>query len=599
MRNTANRQKACVEQAVKQFLPPCQERCPIGEDIQRTNVLLSLLPKDPVQARQGLIEIGDYLFEGNPFFPVCGYICGVCEPGCNYRTKGGSIRRRLIERFLSDSYLNYLDRKEEFGIEKKDDRVAVVGGGPAGLICAYFLSRKGYRVTVFEASGKLGGALWLIPHYRMPKIILQRVIENMVRISGVDVRLDCKIGEGKLSLGKLKKDGYKAIFIAKGAPAPRVLTFNGMPVDHHDLDGVFYGQTFLSEMSRGILVRDYFTGKRVIVIGGGNPAFDAARSARRLGAVVTLIALECESEHSRDRLPADHEEIRGAWQEGIKIVYSHGVSRILGRDGRFTGIMAPRCISVFDKEGNFNPQFQTSGIKTIQGDVLIISIGQGPNKALFEEEGLLDDRGKVDLDPVTLQSNRKDWVFVGGDVRNLGLLVDALRDGREAAESIERYLKGLNVSAGRKRHVEGMQIPLRKDSSYRSGPDVSWTPPDKRMHFQLFEKGFTLEEAVSEAKRCLVCGPCITCRACEEAGIQDEIPSVQVLERRCSGCGICVAACRYGAAYVGEAAGAVISETDIFRCKGCGMCVSACPVGARRLLDSELEDRCAAVYAAL
>ena len=210
--------EASVEPAIKQCLAPCQERCPINEDIQRTNVLISLLPEDINQAKEGLIQIGDYLFENNPLFPVCGYVCGICELGCNYQSKGGSIRRRLLKRFVSDYFLNHLDEKKEYDVVKDKGNVAVIGGGPGGLMCAFHLGRKGYRVTIFEASGRLGGALWLIPHYRLPKIVLQRVIENMLRVAGVEVKYNSRIGEGNLSLDKLKKDGYKAVFIAKGTP---------------------------------------------------------------------------------------------------------------------------------------------------------------------------------------------------------------------------------------------------------------------------------------------------------------------------------------------------------------------------------------------
>ncbi len=315
--------------------------------------------------------------------------------------------------------------------------------------------------------------------------------------------------------------------------------------------------------------------------------------------MITQIALECEDEKSRDRLPADHEEIRGARQEGIKVIFSHGVSRILGRNGKFTGILAPKCTSVFDREGRFNPQFQTQGINTLQADVLVISVGQGSNRNLFEGEGLLDENGRLDVNPLTLQSNRKDWVFVGGDVRSLGMLVDALKDGREAARSIERYLKGLNIVSGRKRYVEALDMPLLKGNRSFSGSEVEWLPPGKRMHFQLFEKGFTLEEAVREARRCLSCGPCISCKACVSIGIQKEIPIVTVREGLCSGCGICVSACRYDSAHVKDVNGALLSGTDLFRCKGCGMCVSACPTKARTLSDAELETRRADVYASL
>ena len=599
MWKTSNKNGACVEPAIKQFVPPCQERCPINEDIQRTNVLMSLLPDDPAKAREGLIQIGDYLFENNPFFPVCGYVCGICELGCNYKTKGGSIRRRLLKRFVSDHYLNHLDKKEEYEILRKDDHVAVIGGGPGGLMCAFFLSRKGYRVTIFEASSRLGGALWLIPHYRLPKVVLQRVIENMLRLVGIEVRYNSKVGEDKLSLSRLQKSGFKAVFIAKGTPAPRVLTFNGESLENQELEGVMYGQTLLYEVSRGILVKDYFGGKRVIVIGGGNVAFDVARTARRLGGNVTVVALECEDKTLKDGIPADHEEIRGAWEEGIKIVYSRGVSKILGRNGKFAGILSPRCTSVFDKEGRFNPTFDTENIITVKGDVLIITVGQGADRALLQREGLLDEQGRLDVDPLTLQSNRKDWVFVGGDVRRIGFMVDAMHEGREAAESIERYLKGLSISTGRKRAFESLDIPQLKQGDYRSEPEVVWIPPENRMHFQLFEKGFTLGEAITEARRCLACGPCMSCRACISVGIQESIPTVQVHESVCSGCGICVSSCHYGAAYVRPGETGLLSATDMFRCKGCGMCVSACPAGARELLETDLEKKLSEAYASL
>ncbi|MGZ6292820.1 MAG: FAD-dependent oxidoreductase [Syntrophales bacterium] len=591
--------EASVEPAIKQCLAPCQERCPINEDIQRTNVLISLLPEDINQAKEGLIQIGDYLFENNPLFPVCGYVCGICELGCNYQSKGGSIRRRLLKRFVSDYFLNHLDEKKEYDVVKDKGNVAVIGGGPGGLMCAFHLGRKGYRVTIFEASGRLGGALWLIPHYRLPKIVLQRVIENMLRVAGVEVKYNSRIGEGNLTLDKLKKDGYKAVFIAKGTPSPRVLTFGRELVENQDLDGVMYGQTFLYEVSRGILVKDYLGGRKVIVIGGGNVAFDAARSAKRLGGDVTLVALESEDKSSKDGIPADHEEIRGAWEEGIRIIYSRGVSKILGEEGRFTGIVSPKCTSVFDKDGRFNPEFDTGDTVTINGDALIITVGQGPDRAFLQGEGLLDENGRLAVDPLTLQSGNKDWVFVGGDVRRVGFMVDAMREGQEAAESIERYLKGIDIRAGRKKEFEAFAIPELKDEDYRAEPEVVWIPAEKRVHFQMFEKGFTLKEAIEEARRCLCCGPCVSCKACISIGMQDELPSVAVHEHLCSGCGICVSSCHYGAAYLKEQGGHLVSTIDIFRCKACGMCVSACPAGARELMGSDMEERIAEVYASL
>ena len=221
MWQTIHKGAASVEPAIRQFLPPCQVQCPINEDIQRTNVLISLLADDLELARDGIIQIGDYLYEKNPLFTVCGYVCGLCELECNYQAKGGAIRRRLLKRFVSDTYTYHLNQKEEFELVKYKENIAVVGGGPGGLMCAYDLSKRGYRVTIFEASDRLGGALWLIPQYRLPEKVLTSAIDNLIRIAGIDVKTNAQVGEGKLTLEKLRNDGFKAVFIAKGTPAPR------------------------------------------------------------------------------------------------------------------------------------------------------------------------------------------------------------------------------------------------------------------------------------------------------------------------------------------------------------------------------------------
>jgi len=439
---------AHVEEAIKQLLPPCQIKCPINEDIQRTNVLISLLPDDMYSAKQGIMQIGDYLWEKNPFFLVCGYICGLCELECNYKTKGGAIRRRLLKRFLSDYYTDPLYSKPEWNIVKDKESVAVMGGGPAGLMCAYELSKKGYKTTVFEASDRLGGALWLIPEYRMPAHTLQATLDNMVRIAGIEVRYNAPIGQGKLTFDKLRIDGYKAIFMAKGTPYSRTLTFDGQVVEGQDLSGVMYGNTFLYEVSHGNIGPGYFDNQRVIVIGGGNVAFDVGRTARRLGGQVTIVALECEDKTSKDGIPADEEEISGAWEEGIKIVHSRGVRKINGEGGRFRSVDSPKCVSVFDDSG-FNPKFDTDDCMLLDGDILMIAVGQMPDRVLLQNENLLDNRGRLAVDTFTLQSLKREMVFVGGDVRKIGFMIEAVKEGIEAAESIHRYLRGLNMRDGR------------------------------------------------------------------------------------------------------------------------------------------------------
>jgi NADPH-dependent glutamate synthase beta subunit-like oxidoreductase len=585
-----------VEPAVRQCLPPCQIKCPINEDIQRTNVLISLLPDDPDLAKEGMLQISDYLYDKNPFFNICGYICGICELECNYLKKGGAIKRKLLKRFLSDVYTAHLRELGGFKIVKDKEKVAVIGGGPGGLMCAYHLGKKGYSVTIIEASDRLGGALWLVPDYRLPKDVLQTTVENLVRIGSIDVRYDNRLGTANLTLKGLEDEGYQAAFLATGLPYPRVLTFERQSVEGQDLAGVMYGHTYLYEVSHGNIPPDYFKGKRVIVTGGGNVAFDVGRSARRHGAEVTIVALEREDKDHRDGIPADEEEIRGAWEEGITIIYSRGVRRIVGQDGRFEGINCPACVSVFD-EGGFNPKFDCSSCIDLEGDVLIITVGQAPDIALLRKEGLVDEQGRLDVDHLTLQSRKKPWVFIGGDVRRVGFMVEAMGAGLVAAESIDRYLRGVDMKEGRRRDYEAYQIPLRKD--YKREPEVPWMPPEDRMHFRMFEQGFTLKEAIEEARRCVTCGPCLSCKACVSIGFQKSLSPVEVDVARCSGCGHCVYVCNYYSARLISSGGKVVSETDMFKCKSCGMCVVACPSQARSMVGDGTADRIAAVYSSL
>jgi len=582
--------------AIRQCLPPCEIKCSINEDIQRTNVLISLLPDDPDLAREGILQISDYLYDKNPFFNICGYICGICELECNYLKKGGAIKRRLLKRFLSDVYTEHLKELEKFKIVKNKEKVAVIGGGPGGLMCAYQLGKKGYDVTIIEAFDRLGGALWLVPDYRLPKDILQTTVENLVRIAGIDVRYNSKLGEGKLTLEGLKNEGYKAVFLATGLPYPRVLTFEGQSLEGQDLAGVMYGHTYLYEVSHNNIAPDYFKGKSVIVTGGGNVAFDVGRSVKRQGGDVTIICLECEDKDSKDGIPADEEEIRGAWEEGIRIVYSRGVRKIIGQSGKFKGINCPKCVSVFDEEG-FNPKFECEDCVDLEGDVLIITVGQAPDRPLFQKEGLVDEQGRLNVDHLTLQSISKPSVFIGGDVRRVGFMVEAMGEGLVAAESIDRYLRGVDMQEGRRRDYEGYQIPLRKD--YKREPDVPWMPPEDRMHFKIFEQGFTLQEAIEEARRCVTCGPCLSCKACVSIGFQKSLSPVEVDVARCSGCGHCVYVCNYYSAHLISSGGKIVSETDMFRCKSCGMCVVACPSEARRMVDDNTAERIDTVYSSL
>jgi NADPH-dependent glutamate synthase beta subunit-like oxidoreductase len=571
------------EASGKAYLPPCQVRCPLKIDIQRNHVMISCLALDEKEASRQILKIGDEIYDKNPLFPiVCGYVCGLCEKECNYEDQTGAVRRKLLARFIAEHYLPYLERKPAYAAPTRE-KVAVIGGGPAGLMCAHTLSRNGYRTTILERGSKLGGALRLIPRYRLPENIMDATLNNLVRIAHTDVRLGFTMGDGGKSLDELKAEGYQAIFIATGTPAPRPLSFEAKPVAGGDLEGVMFGLNLLSDVSQKKIHPRLFEGKKVIVIGGGNVAFDAARTARRLGGKVTLVCLENEDKSSKDGIPADIEETEGATGEGIEIVYSRGVEEIIGEDGKFKKIKCPRCTSVYDQMGyiGFNPKFDKNDVTYLEGDVLLVTIGQGADRKLFQQEGLVDERSRIDVDPLTLMSNRKDGIFIGGDVRRIGYASEAMREGIIAAESIDRYLKGEDLKQGREREYEEAAIP--KATAYKPQPELEWLPASKRMNFEPFEKGFGLEEAVKEAGRCLCCGPCKSCKACVMLELQAEIPEIEVNRDMCSGCGVCVLLCSYDAIKLEQSGDGSVAAIDDRRCKRCGVCVAACPSAAINL----------------
>ena len=590
-------EKVIDEASGKVYLPPCQVRCPVGVDIQRNHAMLSLLSLDAQEASSQIINIGDEIYEKQPLFPICSYICGLCEKDCNYNEETGAVRRRLLLRLIAEYYLPHLETKPTHSPPTKE-KVAIVGGGPGGLMCAYMLSKEGYRVTIVERNLELGGALRYIPRYRLPKYLTDTTLNNLVRIANMDVKLGLRMGDGEKTLDELRNEGYRAIFIATGTHSPRPLSFEGKPVAGVDLEGVMFGLNLLSDANQVKVNPRLFQGKRVIVVGGGNVAFDVARTARRFGGDVSIVSLECGDKSSKDGIPADLEEIEGASEEGIKIIYSRGVEEIIGEDGKFRKIKCPLCTSVYAEMGyiGFNPKFDRSDVIYLEGDVLLITIGQAPERKFFEQEGLLDERGRLDVDQLSLMSNRKEGTFIGGDVVRIGFAAEAMRDGMIAAESIDRYLKGEDLKEGRVTEYEKAAIPGLTD--YKPQPKLTCLPAEERLNFEPFEKGFTLEEAMEEAERCLYCGPCKSCKACVVLELQPEIREIEVNHDKCSGCGICVALCSYDAIKLEKSEEGSVAAIDDLKCKRCGVCVAACPVEAIAIKD-ELVETIASIYATL
>jgi len=417
--------------------------------------------------------------ETTPFAGVLGYVCTrPCEASCERGNVDVPVAIRSIKAFLADYELKEGRKKARAVRKTKKDKVAIVGGGPAGLSCAYDLVRKGYPVTVFEASSKAGGLMrWAIPDFRLPRNIVDNEISYIEEL-GVEIKTNTAVK----SLDDLFRQGYKAVYLATGCPVNIRL---GIP--NEDAEGIVYVLDFLKKVSSGIDVK--LGGKRVAVIGGGNAAIDAARVAKRQGArEVHLVCLECTDLSSKDRMPAQDYEIHEAEKEGIVFHPCLGPERFLVKDGKVSGFSVIACTSVREKDGTFLPKYGGPA-GTIEAEAVIVAIGQAVDKEVFKD---IDKDRAVKVDGFSFKTSRE-GVFAGGDVvSGPSDIVGAIAAGKEAAISIVRYLRGEDIREDRIisfRLVNG--APLAKTT--KQGLVV------------------TLDEnlALTEARRCLNCGTCV------------------------------------------------------------------------------------------
>ena len=366
--------------------------------------------------------------------PLANSLSRVCHAPCETicRGKNGEpISLRDMKRFVVD-----WGRRHGIGTEaprpkvQRRGKVAVVGSGPAGLTCAYWLAQRGYQTTVFERESVAGGMLaWGIPTYRLPRDVVAADVEY-VRSAGVDIRTGVALGRD-FSVGDLFDRGYRAVFLATGAPASRSVDVPGVK-----LPGVVQGLDLLRAVGLGEPVA---VGRRVVVVGGGNVAIDSAMTALRLGAEeVTIICLE-----RLEEMPAHRDQVEDALEEGITIKPGWGPRRIVG-DGAVAGVELVRCESVFDDWGAFNPAYCETDVEPAVADTVIIAVGQAPDLGWLGEAPSIavSDAGVLEVEGFTLATSTP-GVFAGGDaVVGAGTVVDAAGTGRYAAESIDRYLTG-------------------------------------------------------------------------------------------------------------------------------------------------------------
>jgi NADPH-dependent glutamate synthase beta subunit-like oxidoreductase/NAD-dependent dihydropyrimidine dehydrogenase PreA subunit len=503
------------ENVVETGTSPCKTECPAHISVQGYIKLAS-------QGRYK--EALELIKHENPFPAVCGRICPrKCESACTRGDIDEPIAIDEIKKFIAEQDLNVENRyipklRHEYG-----NKVAIVGAGPSGLSCAYYLAIDGYKVTVFEKQKALGGMLTLgIPSYRLEKDVINAEID-ILRELGVEFKTSVEVGKD-ISLNDLRKQGYEAFYVAIGAQCGRNLGIEG-----EDADGVITGVDFLRDVNLG---NDIKLDENVVVIGGGNVAIDVARTATRVGASqVDMFCLE-----TRKEMPALEEEIEEALEEDININNSWGPKRILQKNGRVIGIELKKCISVFDESGKFNPTFDESQTKIINTNHILISVGQCIEWGnLLEGSKVEVNRNKtIKADSFTLQTYEED-IFTGGDaMTGPKFAIDAIALGKQAANSIHRYIQpGQSLILGRDRRdfhsLDKENLDFEGyDRMPRQRPLYTHTEKAKET-FNDLRTTFTEEQMKKETERCLGCG----------ATVVDEF--------MCLGCGACTTKCKFDA----------------------------------------------------
>lgn len=494
---------------------PCKTECPAHISIPGYIKLAS-------QGRYK--EALEMIKKENPFPAVCGRICpALCESACTRNGLDDAVAIDDIKKFIAEQDLNLDTRfipviKNDYG-----KKIAVIGAGPSGLTCAYFLAIEGYQVTVFEKEKELGGMLrYGIPAFRLQKNVINAEID-ILRELGVQFKTGVSVGVD-ITIPQLREAGFKAFYVAIGAQGGRKVN-----VENADAENVMTGIEFLRHVSSK--QTDRKLGK-TIVIGGGNVAIDVARTAKRLDhSSVGMFCLE-----SRDTMPALKDEIHEALEEGISITNQYGPKRILAKNGVAYAVEFKKCLSIFDENKRFNPVFDEDDCITVEADTILLSVGQQIQWGnLFENLNVeLNPNQTIRVHAQTLQSSEKD-IFAGGDAATgPRYAIDAIAHGKEAAISIHRFVnRGQSLVYGRNNRSF---ISLDKANVDFSGYDHIQREQVYTLHVNELNHSFTdprgilsEEQIKKETSRCLSCG----------ISVVDEF--------MCVGCGACTTRCKFDA----------------------------------------------------
>ncbi len=515
-------------------VPPCQAACPA--DIRVHDYVAAIGRGDYEDALKVILE-------RIPFPSVCGRICPhPCEEACYRGRIDEPIAICDLKRFVADHACNRLPPVEG---DPKQNKVAIIGAGPAGLTAAYHLALGGYPVTVFESQSEPGGMLTLcIPPFKLPKDVVLAEIRYIESL-GVKILTNTAIGRN-ISFDDLNGQGFQAIFIATGAPRSRALGIPGEAAD-----GVFSGLGFLRELKLG---RKVIVGKKIAVIGGGDVAIDAARCAVRLGANVCTFY-----QRSRQEMPASKEGIEAALEEGVKIKFLAAPKEIVSQDSKVVALVCQRTtLGELDNSGRRRPvPIHGSEFRT-EVDMVIAAIGQRPYLSFLPNDIQLTESGTVAADSVTLAASRS-GVFAGGDVQTgPASAIEAMAAGRKAAISIMRHLSGKDLREGREDEEQPVVAYLEKAVEHKprySMPKISLE--ERKRGFSEVKLGLSDKTAQNEANRCFSC----ECRIC--------IEECEFLKRVCSSPKQLAA---------GFKNGSLANKPQVpYMCNLCGLCQRVCP----------------------
>ncbi len=502
---------------------PCKTACPAHIAVQ------GYLKK----AAQGQYKEALALIKKeNPFPAVCGRICNRrCEDACTRGTIDEAVAIDEVKKFIAQQDLDAKTRYIPPIVPPTtgrlfDEKIAIIGAGPAGLSCAFYLAEKGYKPVVFEKNQKPGGMLrYGIPSFKLEKDVIDAEID-VIKAMGVEIRCGIEVGKD-ISLEELREEGYKAFYLAIGCQGGRLPGITG-----ETAEGTMSAVDLLKTVSQD---ETYKISGKVVVIGGGNVAIDVARTSSRCGAEsVQMYCLE-----SRDKMPASLEEIEEAEEESVEINCGWGPKEVLVKDGKVAGIILKKCLSVLDENGRFSPVYDEEDTIEIPCDHVYFSVGQ---KILW---GNLLEGSKVELgrgngavaDSLTYQTGQPD-VFVGGDVyTGPKFAIDAIAAGKEGAISIHRFVQpdsSLTIGRNRRQFIELDKNNLdisEYDNGSRQVPGMDKTM-DAKHSFRDAHLTFTEEQVKAETARCLGCG----------ASVVDE--------NKCIGCGICTTKCEFDAIHL-------------------------------------------------